>query len=48
MTLAKIASLLLEPRGTRYVGRHRAPDQTRVVAVASVPRQPIAAVPTAD
>jgi hypothetical protein len=48
MTLNTIAALLFEPRGTRYVGRHRAPDQTRVVAVASVPRPPITAVPTAD
>jgi hypothetical protein len=47
MTLAQIAALLFEPRETRYVGRHRAADESRVRAVARVPLSavPMGAVP---
>ena len=38
MTLTKIASLLFEPRGARYIGRHRVPDQSRVVTVTPMPQ----------
>jgi hypothetical protein len=48
MTLSKLATLLFEPRTTRYVGRHRAPGSTRVVAVAAMSRQKIEVVPITD
>jgi hypothetical protein len=44
MTLAQIATLLFEPRTARYVGRHRAPEVTTFVAVASAPRTLVSAV----
>jgi hypothetical protein len=47
MTLAQMATLLLEPRA-RYVGRHRAPEATRLaVAVAAAPRTLVSAVTAA-
>ena len=47
MTLAQIATLLFEPRTARYVGRHRAPEVTKFVAVASAPRTLVSAVSVA-
>jgi hypothetical protein len=44
MTLAEIATLLFEPRATRYIGRHRAPEVTTFVAIASAPRTLVSAV----
>ena len=43
MTIAQIATLLLEPRA-RYVGRHRAPEATRLVTMAAAPRTLVSAV----
>jgi hypothetical protein len=44
MTLAQIATLLFEPRTTRYIGRHRAPEAATFVAIASAPRTLVTAV----
>ena len=44
MTLAEIATLLFEPRTARYIGRHRAPEVTTFVAMASAPRTLVTAV----
>jgi hypothetical protein len=43
MTLAQIATMVFEPRTSRYVGRHRAPEVTTSVAVAA-PRTLVSAV----
>jgi hypothetical protein len=48
MTLAEIATLLFEPRATRYIGRHRAPEVTTFVAIASAPRTLVSAVGAAS
>ena len=44
MTLAEIATMLFEPRSARYVGRHRAPEATTFVAIATAPRTLVSAV----
>lgn len=41
MTLAQMTTLLFEPRAARYVGRHRAPETTRLV---SAPRTLVSVV----